>query len=233
MVTTKPIESSAVSALIFDAYGTLLDVMAIARKLDDRWPGRGTEIARLWRIKQIEYTLLRTLGERYDDFAAVTRDALRYTSDQLDLDADSADIDRAMQAYMTLPPHPEVAEALMAIRTLGLPMAVLSNGTVNMLTCALDRAGISGHFEAILSVDQVRCFKTSPAAYRLGTHHFGLPPDRILFISSNGWDIAGAGWFGYRCLWLNRAGLPSERLGFEPQHRGRSLSDIVALLEQG
>ena len=219
-----------IDAIIFDAYGTLLDVMAIAAEFEDRWPGRGSAAAELWRSKQIEYALLRTLGERHADFTAVTRDALLFVADRLGLDAAPSDIDLLMQTYMRLPPHPEVAETLATLRALGIPMAVLSNGTPTMLERVLGHAGIDHLFDALLSVEAVGAFKTSPLAYRLGPDRFGMPADRMLFISSNGWDIAGAGWFGYRCFWINRGGLPVERLSFQPHHQGRSLADVATLL---
>ena len=222
-----------IRAIIFDAYGTLLDVIAIATELDRRWPGRGVAIAEHWRGKQIEYALLRTMGERHADFATVTRDALLFVADRLDLDAAPHDIDLLMHAYERLPAHPEVAETLEAIRALGLPMAVLSNGTPDMLESALGHAGIDHLFDAILSIEAVQAFKPTPDVYRLGTDRFGLAADRMLFVSSNGWDIAGAGWFGYRCFWINRAGLPVERLSFQPHHAGRSLADVADLLAAG
>lgn len=215
-----------IEAIVFDVYGTLLDVSAIGANADVAFPGHGAAIAALWRQKQIEYTMLRTLGDRYADFLQVTNDALGFTLEQLGLSRDAGTMAALLADYRHLRPHPETLAALTALREAGLAMAVLSNGTPDMLDDALGNADVRDLLDAVLSVDPLRRYKIAPDVYRLGTNHFGLPASAILFVSSNGWDIGGAGWFGYTTFWINRAGAATERLGITPDFVGRSLDCV-------
>jgi 2-haloacid dehalogenase len=217
------------SAILFDAYGTLFDVHSVASLAEQLAPGRGDALSQLWRTKQIEYTQLRTLSGRYKPFDAVTRDALDYAVARLGLDLDTAARDRLMNAYASLAAFPEVKSSLRALREAGYTLGILSNGTPQMLDIAVKSAGLTSLFDHVLSIDAVRAYKTSPAAYKLGTDALARPARDILFVSSNGWDAAGAGWFGYTTFWLNRAGLPRENLDQQPDGEGASLA---VLLEQ-
>jgi len=201
------------SAILFDAYGTLFDVHSVASLAEQLAPGRGDALSQLWRTKQIEYTQLRTLSGRYKPFDAVTRDALDYAVARLGLDLDTAARDRLMNAYASLAAFPEVKSSLRALREAGYTLGILSNGTPQMLDIAVKSAGLTSLFDHVLSIDAVRAYKTSPAAYKLGTDALA----------------AGAGWFGYTTFWLNRAGLPRENLDQQPDGEGASLA---VLLEQ-
>ena len=169
-------------------------------------------LSTLWRQKQLEYTWLRSLMGRYEDFWAVTEAALRYAIRRLALSATSTQIDRLMAAYLTLACFPEVKAAL--ARLAPRPCAVLSNGAPAMLKAAVDSSGLGPWLPQVLSVDAVRVFKPAPAVYALGPAALRLPADQMLFVSSNAWDVAGAKAFGYRVAWCNRANLPEEELGF-------------------
>jgi 2-haloacid dehalogenase len=136
-----------------------------------------------------------------------------------------------MAQYERLTAFPENRNLLQRLKSHGLPLAILSNGTAQMIASAVSAAGMDGLFDHILSVDQVKRFKTAPEAYQLGPDAFGCPACEILFVSSNGWDVCGATWFGYTTFWVNRAGAPLERLGVQPSAQGRSLSDVAAFLE--
>ncbi|MCT4608244.1 MAG: haloacid dehalogenase type II [Pelagimonas sp.] len=223
----KPIKAAA-----FDAYGTLFDVYSIGRLLEQFFPGHGAAMAGTWRDKQIEYTRLRTMCDRYVDFWQVTGDALDYTADfhQQDMAADQR---RAlMDQYAELTAFPENAGVLRQLKDMGLPLAILSNGTPRMLESALGSSGLAQYFDHVLSVESVQKFKTDAAAYQIGPDAFDLPAQEILFVSSNCWDICGATWFGYHTIWLNRAGQPLERLGVEPHHIGSSLLDVAGYVQQ-
>lgn len=219
--------SDHVRAIAFDAYGTLFDVYSVGALAEQLFPGKGEALAALWRLKQIEYSFLRTLSDRYKPFLEVTEDALVFSAKKLGLSLGDSQRRQLMNQYACLSPFPENLGALKALREMGLPMAILSNGTPEMLDVAIKSAGMSGLFDAVLSVDAVRRYKTSDAAYQLGTKAFGLPAREILFVSSNGWDAAGATWFGYTTFWINRSQQPMEELDVTPTASGQRLTDVV------
>lgn len=217
-----------VKAILFDVYGTLLDVHGVAATGERLFPGQGAALSALWRTRQIDYTRLRTLSGRYADFARVTADALDYALEALGLAADAAARQQLVAAYETLPAFADAGPALAGLKAGGVRLGVLSNGTPHMLSEGLGAVGLLGLFEQVLSVEAAQAYKTSPAAYRLGPAALGLPAAQIGFVSSNGWDIAGAGWFGFRTFWVNRRGEPPERLGIAPEATGASLADLAA-----
>jgi 2-haloacid dehalogenase len=221
----------AITALLFDVYGTLLDVHGLTGALERVAPGRGAEFSALWRTRQIDYTRLRTLSGRYADFGQVTAEALDYAAEKLGVPLGAARRADLLAAYETLPAHPDARPALTALSASGLRLGALSNGTPPMLARALGAADLAPLLPLVLSVDAVKAYKTAPAAYRLGTESLGLPASDIGFVSSNGWDIAGATWFGFRTFWVNRGREPLERLGVAPEASGESLADLVAWLD--
>lgn len=222
--------SGSECGILFDAYGTLFDVYSIGTLAEEMFPGHGATLATLWRDKQVDYSRLRTLCDRYVDFLTVTEDALRYSCARLRLELSDHMSQRLLAQYLRLPVYPDVLATLERLRAQGLPLAILSNGSPPMLERAIVSAGLSGMFTHILSADQVRKFKTAPEVYRLGVAAFEHPAAKLVFVSSNGWDACGATWFGYRTFWVNRAGDPADRLGVAPTGEGRSLDDLVGFL---
>ncbi len=220
--------SSPIQAIAFDAYGTLFDVYSVSALAEQHFPGKGEALAALWRLKQIEYTQLRTLAGRYEPFWEITRDALVFAARRLALSMPETIQEQLLNQYACLSPFPENAGALKTLKAAGIPLAVLSNGTPRMLQVALRSAGLDGVFDHILSVDDVRRYKPHPATYSLGLAAFGYPARNILFVSSNGWDVAGAAWFGYTTFWINRGGQPAEELGIAPDATGSRLTDVAA-----
>ena len=218
-------------AIAFDAYGTLFDVYSVGALAEQLFPGKGEALATLWRTKQIDYTRLYTLAGRYRDFYELTRDGLRMAARSLQLELDAATEQRLLNQYACLSAFPENLGALKALKALGVPMAILSNGTPQMLDIAVKSAGMSGLFDHLLSVDTVKKFKTAPEAYQLGPDAFGLPAKNILFVSSNAWDACGATWFGYTTFWINRSGQPPEELGVSPTATGHQLTDVVRYIK--
>ena len=208
---------------VFDAYGTLFDVhsvMEAGREITDD----PAALSMIWRQKQLEYTWLRSLMGRYEDFWSVTDAALRYAVRRLGLSATDAQLARLMDAYLTLAPFPEVASALG--RLAGRPRAILSNGSPRMLNAIVRSSGMGGALHHVLSVDAVRTYKPSPHVYALAPKAMGIAAGELLFVSSNAWDVAGAKAFGYRVAWCNRAGAPAEELGFGPDHVVRRLDEL-------
>jgi len=225
--------SAAPRAVLFDAYGTLFDVYSVALQAEQLFPGHGERLSILWRDKQIEYTRLCSMsgahGEHYRPFWELTRAALRFAALRLALVMDTAAEDRLMNQYHHLSSFPENQQVLQALKARGIPAGILSNGDPQMLSVAVKSAGLDGLLDPLLSVHDIKRYKTDPAAYALGPQALKLPARDILFVSSNGWDAIGATWFGYTTLWVNRAGAPPEQLDTEPSHTGRSLRDVLAL----
>lgn len=220
-----------IKAILFDAYGTLFDVHSVGLMAEQLFPGKGAEISALWRAKQIEYTHLRTLSGRYKNFWDLTRDALDHTLARLALQPTAEQAEKLMSQYACLTAFPENLGALKSLKKLGLPLGILSNGTPKMLDIAIKSAGMAGLFDHVLSVEAVGQYKTAPAAYQLGPDALGLPAKQILFVSSNGWDAAGATWFGYTTYWINRGGHPAEHLDVQPTATGRLLTDVVEFVK--
>jgi 2-haloacid dehalogenase len=214
-------------SIAFDAYGTLFDVYSVSSLAEELFPGNGAQLATTWRDKQIEYTRLRTLCDKYADFWQVTGDALDYACAILGIEPTPSSRGRLMGQYAELSAFPENAAQLRRLKDAGITLSILSNGTPWMLDQAVKASGLEGYFEHILSVDAVKRFKTAPEAYQMGPDALGCHTKEILFVSSNCWDICGATWFGYRTIWLNRYGLPLERLGVEPHQIGTSLEDVA------
>jgi 2-haloacid dehalogenase len=198
---------------VFDAYGTLFDVHSVVEAGRAIAPDPAA-LSALWRQKQLEYTWLRSLMGRYEDFWRVTEDALRHALRRLGLPAGPPDIERLMQAYLSLACFPEVPAALDRLR--GRPRAILSNGAPAMLAAAVASSGLGDRLEHVISVDAVKVFKPSPQVYALGPGTLGVPAGELLFVSSNAWDVAGAKAFGYQVAWCNRTGAPAEELGLAP-----------------
>lgn len=198
-------------AIVFDAYGTLLDVNAAmerqAGRLGPRWDALSAE----WRAKQLEYTWVRSLtgAAHYENFWLCTREALRFVFARHDI-ADVALEKALMEAYRTLPAYPEVPGMLRAIRGKGIAVAILSNGTPGMLADAIEAAGIAPLVDEVLSVESVGIFKPDPRVYRLATRQFGCSPDRLVFVSGNAWDAQAAHAAGMQVVRVNRADAPDE-----------------------
>ncbi len=217
-------------AFLFDAYGTLFDVHSVVQRAGAGISGDLSALSRLWRQKQLEYTWLRALMERYEDFWHVTETALGAAVRQLSIQASKQDLDALMRAYLFPAVFPEVPSALEALR--GVPLAILSNGTPEMLESAVRGNGLERYFTQLISVDRVKTYKPSPRVYALGPEILNLRADEILFVSSNAWDAAGAKAFGYRVCWCNRSGAAGEDLGFTPDFVVHDLS-AIALLTYG
>ena len=216
---------------MFDAYGTLFDVYSVTALCDELFPGNGTALAQTWRAKQLQYSVLRSLMDRYKDFALVTEDALVYSARALKLDLTAEKRAALMDAYMTLEAFPEVKPALRRLKSMGLRLAILSNGSPAMLQAAAKHAGVMDLLADIISVDEVRIFKPSPRVYALAATHLRLPEAEIGFVSSNNWDVNGAGAAGMTTFWIQRGSAePQEELGHPATHVVQALTDLVGMI---
>ncbi len=223
-----------ITACVFDAYGTLFDVAAAARasaaepgneKLADCWQALAAD----WRQKQLEYSWLRAITGEHCDFWQVTKDGLDWAMAAQGLTGDAPLRDRLLALYWTLAPYPEAKGVLRKLRHAGLQTAILSNGSPQMLEAAVASAGIGNLLDDVLSVESVGVFKPAARVYELVTARFDCARDEVLFVSANGWDAAGAAGFGFITAWINRAGLPMDRLGHPPHEEMKDLTMIPAM----
>jgi 2-haloacid dehalogenase len=222
-------------AVLFDAYGTLFDVMSVAARAEQRFPGQGERLSALWRERQIEYSRLVSMNgpAHYRPFRELTRAALRTAAARLALPLGAADEDSLIASYDRLEPFAENQAVLATLAERGVRCGILSNGDPDMLDAVVGHAGFKPLLGPVISVQACRRYKTDPAAYALGTAALQRPAHEVLFVSSNAWDAIGATAFGYTTLWINRAAAPPEALGpllgAEPHFVGSSLRDVLPL----
>lgn len=223
------LQLKGIRACVFDAYGTLFDVNAAAAEERDALGEQWLSLAELWRTKQLQYTWLRGLAGRHADFWQVTGDALDFAMQSCGLDEPGLRR-RLMDLYLRLGAYPEVSETLTRLKAGGVKLAILSNGTPDMLSAATDQAGITGLLDAILSVEEVGVFKPHPSVYQLAVDRMGVGADQICFVSANGWDAYSARAFGLRVVWCNRFGQAPERIPAPPDGEILTLSSLPATL---
>ena len=216
-------------ACVFDAYGTLFDVHSAVGRHRSRIGDAADSVSATWRSKQLQYTWLRSLMDRWTPFSEVTGDALDFALDEAGIEDDALRRE-LLDAYRSLECYPEVVRVLDALRGGGMRTAILSNGSREMLDAAVASAGLAGRLDAVLSVDDVRVFKPHPDVYRLACDRFGVPPGAVCFLSSNAWDAAGAATFGFRVAWVNRFGQVPERLPDAPDVEIETLDPLPDLV---
>jgi 2-haloacid dehalogenase len=206
--------TSRIQAIAFDAYGTLFELYSVTVLCVCKFPGQGAALSKLWRAKQLEYTWLRSLTGRYEDFWSVTESALTFACNSLGLACPPGTRRELMESYLHLDTFPEVKPALGKLAQYKL--AILSNGSPKMLAAAVESAGLKGIFADVISADEVNIYKSSPRVYGLISQRLGVPNKAIAFVSSNFWDIAGAKCYGFWTCWVNRCSLPEDELGVRP-----------------
>lgn len=215
-------------ALVFDAYGTLFDVHSVAAQCERLWPGKGAAVSQLWRTKQLEYTWQRSLMRRYEDFRSVTEAALRYVCAAMNIECGERQIKTLMDEYLGLATFPEVRQALDRLGSRKL--AILSNGSPDMLEPLVRHAGLATAFAGVLSVDSLKVYKPDPRVYQLAVDALGIAATKIGFVSSNCWDACGARAFGFTTFWINRGGAPVDALGVKPDFIVRNLEELPELV---
>ncbi|MCC7271719.1 MAG: haloacid dehalogenase type II [Alphaproteobacteria bacterium] len=226
-MTATPLPATTVC--VFDAYGTLFDVAAAPRRWGNLLGDKATALAEAWRRKQLEYTWLRSLMGRYEDFWHVTGAALDHAFATLGL-KDPALRARLMASYLELDAFPDARAALTRLKDAGRRTAILSNGAPSMLASLVSAAGITRLLDAVLSVDRLAVYKPHPSVYALVGERFACTPADVCFVSANGWDVAGANTFGFQTVWINRTDQPCEGLPGRPVATIASLDDLPALL---
>lgn len=222
-------ERPQIKACVFDAYGTLFDVHSAVNSLADKVGPSHAELSAIWRKKQLEYTWLRSLMNRYEDFWQVTGDALDYAMDECQLKDDALHAE-LMQAYLKLKPFPEVKEILTLLKRCNIPTAILTNGSPDMIDAAVNSAGLADVIDHNLSVHSLKIYKPDFKVYQLAVDALGVPAENISFQSSNAWDASGAASFGMQVAWINRYGQPPERLPGKPVAVFKNLSELPGLV---
>ncbi len=222
-------QMDGIKACVFDAYGTLFDVHSAVGKYREQLGDAADPVSMLWRTKQLEYTWLRSLMKHHADFWQVTRDALDFAFDAHGIT--STDLrDDLMNAYLSLEAYPEVPEALFLLKTRGYKLAILSNGTPDMLDSAVTNSGLSELIDMNLSVEDIGIFKPDPKVYQLAVDKLKVQAHEIIFQSSNAWDASGASAFGFNVAWINRFGQSKERLPGNPDFEIKTLMELTNLL---
>ncbi len=220
--------------IAFDAYGTLFDVYSIGELAEELFPGHGQAFALMWRDRQIEYTRLVTMsdpspggGKYYLPFWELTIRSLRYVCKRMHLSLTLEHEKRLMDQYAKLVGFEDGLNVLKTIKEKGLSTAILSNGSREMLTTVVESNGLKPYLDKVVTIEDVRLFKTAPQAYELLLKAFPVAKEEILFVSSNAWDALAAKWYGFDVFWVNRLGHPYEEIGEKPNYEGGSLSEVL------
>jgi 2-haloacid dehalogenase len=225
----RPGQNRRVKAIAFDAF-PIIDPRPVAARAEQVFPGQGERLMSAWRMRQFEYSWLRSLGDRYVDFWQTTQDALVFAARSTGLTLGAGARDDLMHAYIELRTWPDVPPALERLRGAGIRLAFLSNFTAPMLDAALHNAGLRDFFGEHMSADRVRAFKPDPRTYALALQDFRAGKDEIVFCAAAGWDVAGATWFGYRTFWMNRSQQPAEELGVRADGVGAGMAELTAFV---
>jgi 2-haloacid dehalogenase len=214
-------------AVAFD-YFVIFDPNSVVAEVEKVMPGKGLEFTKAWRAKQFEYGFIRSITEHHADFFAVTGDALDYTAATMGVELDAAERAQLLNAYLSLSPWPDARAALERLKSAGVRIITIANFSPLMLRTNAERAGITQYFNELLSTAVNGTYKPDPKAYALGMQRLGLAKEEIVFAAFGGWDAYGAKSFGYPTYWVNRFGLPAERLGIAPD---ATSNDMKGLLE--
>jgi 2-haloacid dehalogenase len=225
--SARAASTAGIRAVGFDIF-TIFDTRSLDDAAEAQFPGKGRDVAAIWKVKLFDYFFLRTLNRRYVDCRQLGADALRFACTSKGLTADPKAIEAVVDVFFHLKILPDSAEALTRMREAGLRLAYVSNLTDAMLKSSGEAAGIAQLFELRLSTDQVQAYKPDPRAYAMAERAFGLERRQVLFAATGGWDYAGAKSFGLETFWVNRTGALRENLGVEPDGEGRTLTDLAS-----
>lgn len=221
----------------FDAYGTLFDVYSMGQLAEEIFPGYGQALVLMWRDRQIEYTRLVTMSDPnpngskyYLSFWQLTIRSLHYVCKRMDLELSKANEQRLMDQYAKLTSFEDSLKVLKTIKEKNIATAILSNGSKDMLAIVVESNGLKSYLNKVITVEDVRLFKTAPQAYELLLKAFPVQKEEILFVSSNAWDALAAKWYGFDVFWVNRLGHPYEEIGEKPDYEGNALSQVLEVI---
>jgi 2-haloacid dehalogenase len=219
---------SKVKAVIFDAYGTLFDVNSAAEKcknqIGDKWEG----FANYWRTTQLEYTWLRSLMKRHKDFWKVTEDSLDKSMKAFKIDTNMRE--ELLSLYKKLSTFPEVKETLKQLKNKKLKLAILSNGSPELLYELVDSNNLKEIFDDLFSIEEVKIYKPDNKVYEIPANKYKIKPEEIFFLSSNTWDVSGGGNYGYQSIWINRNNNIFDNLDYKPKYEIKNLKQLLDLI---
>ena len=223
--------------IAFDAYGTLFDVYSMSQLAEEIFPGHGQALSLMWRDRQIEYTRLVTMSDPnpngskyYLPFWELTIRSLRYVCKRMGLNLSAEAEKRLMDQYAKLAGFEDSLSVLQSIKQKNISTAILSNGSREMLATVVESNGLKPYLDKVVTIEDVRLFKTAPQAYELLLKEFPVKKEEILFVSSNAWDALAAKWYGFDVFWVNRQGHPFEEIGESPDYQGSSLTEVLAVI---
>ena len=217
-----------VTACVFDAYGTLFDVNSAAAKCKEKLGDKWENFANAWRTTQLEYTWLRSLMKKHKNFWQITEDSLDHAMATFNIDKNMRN--ELLNLYKELSLYPEVKECLDALKSKKIKIAILSNGTPDLLKGLVESNNIQSYFDNIISVEDVKIYKPDPKVYEMPIKKYNCKPENICFLSSNTWDVSGGGVFGYNAVWVNRFNKIFDKLGYNPHYIINNLNQLLELL---
>jgi len=217
-----------ITACVFDAYGTLFDVNSAAAKCKKKLGNRWESFANTWRTTQLEYTWLRSLMKKHKNFWEITEDSLDHTMETFKIKQEMRS--ELLNLYKELSPYPEVKECLEGLKSKKIKIAILSNGTPDLLKKLVENNNIQNYFDDIMSIESVGIYKPDPKVYEMPIKKYGCKPENICFMSSNTWDVSGGGVFGYNAVWVNRFNKIFDKLSYKPQFVINNLNQLLEIV---
>jgi len=215
-------------AVVFDAYGTLFDVNSAAEKCKDKIGTKWEIFANYWRTTQLEYTWLRSLMKSYKNFEDITEDSLDKSMKVFNINKNMKN--ELLSFYKILSPYPEVREVLKNLKKKNFNLAILSNGTPNLLNELVDSNKLNNLFDDLFSVEEVKIYKPDPKVYKMPIEKYKIKPDEVTFLSANTWDVSGGGNFGYNSIWVNRHNSVFDILDFQPKNEISNLTQLLDIV---
>ena len=217
-----------VTACVVDAYGTLFDVNSAAAKCKEKLGDKWENFANAWRTTQLEYTWLRSLMKKHKNFWQITEDSLDHAMATFNIDKNMRK--ELLNLYKELSPYPEVKECLDALKSKKIKIAILSNGTPDLLKGLVESNNIQSYFDNIISVEDVKIYKPDPKVYEMPIKKYNCKPENICFLSSNTWDVSGGGVFGYNAVWVNRSNKVFDKLSYKPKFVISNLKELLNII---
>ena len=215
-------------AVVFDAYGTLFDVNSAAKRCKDKIGAKWETFANFWRTTQLEYTWLRSLMKRHKNFWDITEDSLDKSMKVFNINKNMKN--ELLSLYKILSPYPEVKGVLEDLKKKNFKLAILSNGTLDLLNELVESNKLTNLFDDLFSIEEVKIYKPDPRVYEIPIKKYKIKSDEITFLSANTWDVSGGGNFGYNSIWVNRHNSVFDILDFQPKNEVSNLTQLLDIV---